>query len=436
MLATCTRRVGLAALAMLAAASLSLTGCTKDLATGGSDEVRTIDESLATTIDEAMATAMQLSGSDAAIVGVWGESGEYVHAYGEGVQASAPIRAAQASQAVMCALLLDFVAQGNVTLDREVAKDLPRQPGIAGITYGQLCTATSGLADFKGGLADHFANNPTRPWSDRELLAQSLARSPLAEPGTAQHLSDTGALLLARALEQLSTTSLDELLAERVFRPGGMHSSSYPSDPLHQVTLPNGGMTGLSYTFQGGAPVCTIAGEEEGSTVPAEAAAVPQVSPSMLSGAGATITTITDLKRFYEHYLSGGFGENSAELITTLSAPIPEPAEGEDAPESEEAEPPAVDGWTFGLEKQGSLFGQSGAITGTMTAAYHDPAGKFTVVVTLNNAGAGAAFAKALAFQLAAIAGANVEWSAEDQAALLQERAICQPPAAEEAAAE
>lgn len=427
MAATRIRRARVATLSLLTAAALALTGCTSNGIMGGDGEVNTVDAELATSIDEAIASALQLSGATEAIVGVWGPSGDYVHAYGDGIKANAPIRAAQASQAVMCALLLDLVDEGKLKLDRPVSKDLPRQVGITDITYGQLCEATSGLADFKvAAITDIFTNNPTRPWSDRELLAQSLAHSPVHTPGAEQHKSDTNALLLARALRQVTEVSIAQSLNDRVFEPSGMLHSEFPSDLNTQTQLPKGGMNGRTYPSSGGVPVCTTPGETEGEVVPLEPTEVMNVSPSMLGGAGATVTTVTDLKKFYERYISGEFGASSAKLINSLSAPAPAPpAEGETA-----AEPP-VDGWTFGLEKQGPLFGKSGAITGTLTAAYHDPVGKFTVVVSINNSSATSRFVRSLAFELAAIAGAGVEWSAEDQAEALAAAAVCQPPAEE-----
>jgi len=428
-----TRRASVVAIALLSVVGLGLTSCTNGSFLGGDDEVNSVSADLAGSIDGAVENAMQLSGSNSAVVGVWTASGDYVHGYGEGVTASSPIRAAQATQPVVCAALLDMVDKGKLKLDREVAKDLPRQVGIDGITYGELCTATSGLADFKSvTTADIFANNPTRPWSDRELFAQALAHSPLSEPGAQQHVSDTGSLLLARALHQVSNVRIDELLKNEVFDPSEMRSSFYPREILTDNELPANGMTGRTYASSGGAPVCTVPGEAEGETVAAEPTPTPLVSPSMLNGAGGTVTTVTDLKRFYERYVSGGFGAGSAELVATPSAPAAQPAEGEAAPEA------PVDGWTFGLEKQGPLFGMSGAMTGTITAAYHDPTGKFSVVVALNNSSAGAGFAKALAFQLAALAGDQVGWSAEDQAGTLASLAVCQPPAPapEEAPAE
>ena len=174
------RRIRVTSLALLAAATLGLTACTGNGGALGAAEANTVDAGLATRIDEAVSSAMTQSGSTAAIVGVWtGSAGDYVRAYGDGVAANAAIRGAQATQPVMCALLLELVDDGVVALDREVSQDVTRQVGIEGITYGQLCTAQSGLADFKGRVSDIFVNNPTRPWSDRELLAQGLAQSPL-----------------------------------------------------------------------------------------------------------------------------------------------------------------------------------------------------------------------------------------------------------------
>lgn len=440
-----TRRARVAALSLLTAVTLGVTSCSNGTFIGGSDEVNTIGAGVSAELDSAIEAAMQLSASSAAVVGVWSASGEYVHAYGDGLDASASIRAAQASQPVMCALLLDLVAQGTLDLDREVSEDLPRQVRIEGITYRQLCDGTSGIAGFLSpALIDVFTNNPTRAWSDRELFAHSLAHSPLAAPGTEVHPSDGAPLLLARALSQLTKTSINSLLQDHVFGPSEMRASRFPSDLAADTTLPKGGMTGVTYPSAGGLPVCTAVeptedGEEgETETVTLEATPVAEVSPSMLGTAGATVSTVTDLKRFYERYLAGGFGaDGSASLVTSLTVPPPPPVEeGEEeaAPQTEadETEPETpTDGWTFGVEKHGPLYGMSGAMTGSATAAYHDPASGFTVVVALNNAGGGAAFAQALAFQLAVIAGANVDWTEEDQTAVLAQHAVCQPASEE-----
>jgi hypothetical protein len=68
-------------------------------------------------------------------------------------------------------------------------------------------------------------------------------------------------------------------------------------------------------------------------------------------------------------------------------------------------------------------------MTGSLTAAYSDPATGLPVVVAPNNSSAGAALSQALAFQLAALSGAELPWSAEDQGGRLTELAVCQPAA-------
>lgn len=422
------RRIRVTAISALSVVALALTGCTGGDGGESGGDVNTIDGGIASGIEAAVQQAMTLSGSTSAIVGVWqNDDSAYVQAFGEGVTANSRIRAAQASQPVMCALLLDLVSEGRLSLDRKIVKDMTRQVGVDDVTYGQLCTATSGLADFKIGISDIFANNPTRPWSDRELVAQGLARSPLSWPGLDVHPSDTNALLLGRALRIATGESLPQLLQDHVFSQAGMESSYYPENPQTDLTLPAGGMTGYTYPLSGGAAVCEV-----------DKIDVSKVAPAMLAGAGATVTTVTDLKDFYSQYLGGAFGEGSAELIAqTTSTDNPKRDEnGDPLPAEEGDEPdPSARQWGFGLEQVGPLYGLSGSMTGTITAAYHDPASGFSVVVALNNSTAGAVFARALALQLAALGGEEVSWTADDQAAVLAGMAVC-PPSEEEAPAE
>lgn len=412
------QRTRFAAVALLATAALGLTACTGGSAAAPSGDVATLDQGLSTSIDDAIATAMQQSGSTQAVVGVWSGDNAYVRGYGDGVDGSSLIRGAQATQPVMCALLLDFVADGTVTLDRLVEKDLTRQSGIDEVTYDQLCGMTSGLADYKATIADVFVNNPTRPWPEQELIAQGLAGSPLPWPGRDVNVSDTNALVLSRALHVKTGEAISDLLKARVFEPAGMGSSYFPG--LTSTSISGDTLSGLAYPSSGGAPVCEAGVAEK-----------PDVSPSMLGGAGATVTTVTDLKNFYEHYFDGTFGGKSAQRVTE-TVPLQNPER--DADGNPTSEPDAAAGeWAFGTEKIGPFFGRSGAITGTLTAAYHDPESGFSVVVALNNSSAGAAFVKTLAFELAALAteagaGPELTWTAAQQAELLAAAAICQAP--------
>ena len=361
---------------------------------------------------------MELSKSTSAIVGIWDSKGNaYVRGYGdESVHADTKIRAAQASQPAMCALLLDLVQDGKVSLDREVSKDLTRQVGLEGVTYRHLCTMQSGIADYKTDIKSIFANNPTRFWPEQELIAQGLADSPLSWPGLDVHQSDTNAVILARALRVLTRDDISTLLADRVFDKAGMDSSTYPA--LDSLTVGGSPLPATAFPVQGGSPVCD-AGPN----------ALPEVSPSMLSGAGATVTTVTDLKRLYEHYFDGTFGGKDAGVVKEL-LPVKNPARNEQGEPTEELDT-AGNQWAFGMEKVGPMYGRSGAITGTLTSSYRDPDTGFTVVVSLNNSSAGMSFVRAFAFELTAIAagagaGPEVSWSAESQLEAMTKSAVCQ----------
>ena len=416
--------VRIAAIGAIAVAALALTACSGGQSLAVSGDANTVSGDLSANIDAAVESAMQLSGSTEAVVGVWSEDGEYVRGFGDGIDGKTRFRGAQSTQPVVCALLLDAVERGDVKLDDPVTKHLPRQSGIGDITYAQLCEMRSGLADYKSSYADIFVNNPTRPWPEQELIAEGLAHSPKSKPGTDFLQSDTNAVLLGRALSVEAAQSLPSLLSERVFSQAGMPSSYYPA---YSATEVNGdALQELTYPSAAGAPVCD-AGVTE----------LTDVSANMLAGAGATVTTVTDLKSFYEHYLAGDFGDKK--LVNDDQPTVNPERDGEGNPTNE----PEDNGvhWSFGMEKVGPLYGRAGAITGTISAAYHDPASGYTVVVALNNSSAGASFARSLAFELAAIStaagsGPELSWSADDQAANLTAGAVCQGAPAEEAPAE
>lgn len=416
------RRARLAAVGAISVSALALAGCTGSGEGGGSTDVATVSEGFASGIDEAIGTAMELSHSSSAIVGIWTpESGEYVRAYGDGeIDSGAHFRAAQSSQPFMCALLLSHVADGRIELGTKVSEDLTRQVGIGDATYEQLCKQTSGLADFKSAFQDINVNNPTRPWSDRELLAQSLVNSPLSWPGLDVHRSDSNALLLGRALNVGQDASVSEMLQNRVFGPANMSSTYVPASG--ELEMRGEAMIGQSFPSSGGKAVCD-----------ADPVDMTQVAPSILGTASSSVTTVTDMKRFYDQYFAGTFGNEETTPLLTDSFPTENPErddQGEPVGDPPE-ETPGQQKWSFGVENVGPLYGLSGAVPGTLSAAYQDPETGYTVVIALNNSSAGAGFAKNLAFQLASISAENgvameVPWTVDGQAEALSEGAVCQ----------
>lgn len=373
-----------------------------------------MSEATASAVQKVVKTALKQSGSTEALVGIWAPwEGDFVQGIttdGSTLSLDTPFRAAQSSQTVVCAALLSLVNDGELELKRKVSKDLPRQVGIEGITYGQLCEGTSGLADFKKGFEEAFANNPTRLWPERELIAAGIVRSPLAEPGKAFHHSDTNALLLGKALSVVTQQSLAEILEERVFDETDMNRSTYP-EPT-ELKLSDQSFKSSVYPIKAGALQCDAL------------TAVDAVSNSMLAGAGGTVSTLTNLRDFYAKYLSGSFEAGSTKDIVKKTLPFT--AATAEAPAS-------IETWGFGLMNIGPLWGNAGSMTGTISAVFHDPTSGYTVVVALNNSSAGADYAKNLALKLTSVVAekapgglADLPWSEEEVTAALSEGAVCQ----------
>lgn len=411
-----------AVISALAVGSLVLTACTSDddgLPKGG---LNSVSDTVSQGVDETIEQAMEVSKSSEAIVGVWmPDDTAYVTTYGnEDLTANAPIRAGEASAPEGCAVLLELVQRGILELDREIVEDLPRQVGIEGITYADLCQGTSGLAEYKN-VYEPMANaNPERPWNPNELFAQGLTKSPLPGKGEDVYISNTDAVVLARALRAATGKSLNYLLNTYVFEPAKMSRTDYPD--MSKTEAPDGAMNAFTYPRSGGDPVCD-----------ADPIQLENVSPTLLGGAGATITTADDLHKFYASYFAGEFG--GKKLFNSVSEPqsLVNPKRDKDDKIVEEAPEPkegqVVNEYAFGTEKIGPLYGRVGSLPGTMTASYIEPETGFTVVVSLNNSAGKDAIAKSAAFAIAAKAaeeaGFEIPWDAEAQSKQLDSLAIC-----------
>ncbi|MGR4011082.1 serine hydrolase domain-containing protein [Leucobacter sp. 1207-22] len=416
MFATFARRTRVATVGALAVVALSLTACSGTGQIGGDSSSSTVSDGLAGSFETAVKNAMEKSGSTEAVVGVWTSEGEYVQGFGEGIDGGSQFNAAQTATPFACAILLDKVGKGELKLDQPVADVLSRQAHLDDITFEQLCTQRSGLADYKKGFENINLVTPERRFEEQELLANTFARSPLSWPGLDFHESDANALLLSRALRIDSAVSERDLYADSLFGVVGMKSSYIPA--VDEVHLAEDGLSPLAYPKSGGDVVCD-----------AEDISVSGVSTSMISGPGAAVTTVTDMKRFYDAYFDGTFGGPKQAGVTTKVEPATNPERDKEGNPTNEIEAGGPE-WGFGVEKVGPLLGHAGTLTGTMSAAYQDPETKFTVAVALNNSTAGTGFARALAFELAAIAAENgaapeMGWTAEAQANVIAEKAVC-----------
>jgi serine-type D-Ala-D-Ala carboxypeptidase/endopeptidase len=139
-------------------------------------------------------------------------------------------------------LLADMVLGGEVALEDPLSWHLPsprpewrhREP-----TLLELATHRSGLPNtpgpmLRGGLAYALGLSGNNPWAwltQTEYERLVAAESPRRAPGKRVRYSSRAVGLRGDALAARAGTSYDELLAERILRPLGMHRTSVQVSP-------------------------------------------------------------------------------------------------------------------------------------------------------------------------------------------------------------
>ena len=171
-----------------------------------------------------------------------------IHAFGKqtydadgvAVTADTIFDAASLTKPVVTGSLIAMLSEtGQIDLDAPVARYLPEWSAgpnpewRAKVTVRHLLTHTSGLPAHR----DYYKTLKTR----REIVAHALAEPLAAEPrssavagaslqrpgGSASEYSDIGFILLGEIIERVTGRPLDELAAERIFGPLGMHDSMF-----------------------------------------------------------------------------------------------------------------------------------------------------------------------------------------------------------------
>jgi D-alanyl-D-alanine carboxypeptidase len=374
-------------------------------------------------LDAALTDAMTLAGASGAIAGVWAPwAGHWVDAAGtttlkgdEPVSPAMRFRIGANTRSMTCTVLLRLVDEGTVALDDPVTDYLERTPGVDGITLGQLCQGTSGLADYRSELAAQFVNNPTRQWPPLELVSSALASTRTGAPGIAWHDSAGGYVLLGMALEAATHSDWPTLYQKYIVNPLHLQSTSYPGPAELTITgsHPHGYATGRQ---PNGALMCGTVED------------VTEISTSMAGVSGGVVSNLADMKTWSEALASGTLLSTASKKKqwTTVSM-------GKNAP--------SWQGYGLGAVQIGPFRGESGAITGFSSAMLSDPVSGLTVVVMLNNSSSGAALAQHLAQRLASIAAKlpptkgtsapliEIPWSEAQMVQAIKKDAVCQPKA-------
>src|SRR5215216_5270337 len=207
-------------------------------------------------------------------------------------------------------LLLQAEADGILSLDDTIDKYVDDVPNGDKITLRQMANMTSGIASYTENKQwqNEFFSDHERVWKPEELVQVGIKDSPLFDPGTQWHYSNTNTLLLGLVLQQVTGESIGQLYGEWIIEPLGLNGTSFPdADP--SIADPHA----QGYTLQGQ----SSGGELIDAT---------DWNPSEAWTAGEMISTVEDLL-VYGRALGTGEGllpsEQQAERLDSFVSDLP-----------------------------------------------------------------------------------------------------------------
>ncbi|MGW3415916.1 serine hydrolase domain-containing protein [Streptomyces sp. NPDC000888] len=169
---------------------------------------------------------------------------------GRPVEVTDHMRIASTAKAYSGAVSLQLVDRGKLRLSDTVGKVLPRLPHAwHRVTLRQLLNHTSGLPDFSADpeFLTLVTENPRRHFDSRRLL-DFVADEPLVfRPGSRYAYSNSDNIAVALMAEVVTGRRYEDLLAQLVYRPLDLRSTSLPQgyrmpEPYmhgYDVTPPN-----------------------------------------------------------------------------------------------------------------------------------------------------------------------------------------------------
>ncbi|TDD25793.1 class A beta-lactamase-related serine hydrolase [Nonomuraea diastatica] len=209
--------------------------------------------------------------------------------------------------------VLQQVARGTIELDAPIGRYLPGLvPGERGerVTVRMLLNHTSHIADYVGpafpslleGKTSSLDEHRFRTIKPAELVKLGLEATPTGEPGaTPGSYSNTNYVIIGLLLEKVTGEDAERHITRNVIRKAGLRHTSYPRTP--RIPGPHSKAYESWY----------------GLIDPPRDYSVYDMS--WASTAGAVVSTMDDLNRFYRELLRGRL--IGAEQLTEMQKTVP-----------------------------------------------------------------------------------------------------------------
>lgn len=295
-----------------------------------------------------------------AVVGVFTPEGEWVLTRGyANVNAKRAVRRddrfgiRSVSKSFTVTALLRLVDRDEVGLDDPISQYVEGVPGGEGITLRELAAMTSGLPDYTDSpeVRAALGEDPTREWTDRELVDAAFALPVEFAPGIEYSYTNTNTILLGMVVEAATGKAFGDALRQLVLRPLRLSDTSYA--PGRPIPDPHA----LSYD------VDPDTGE----------ATRVDVDSSAFSTAGGIASTLDDLRVWVESLVTGSLLEKSTQWQRVAAARVA-------------TDGPVYDRYGLGIGEIDGWWGHTGQGLGYQAAAFHDPVDDATIVVLVNSA--------------------------------------------------
>ena len=210
---------------------------------------------------------------------------------GEAPPLDGEVRIGSISKTFTAVVTMQLVQEGKITFDEPIETYLPgliRGEGIDGskITVRQLLQHTSGLPEYSDqiGLDDPFANRD-KYYSARDTLDLALSKPAAFEPGSQFKYTNTNYIVLSLLAEKVTHRPLAEQITKRIIEPLGLTHTYLPGPGEENIR----GTHPHAYTRNNQGQLEDITRQD----------------PSAAGGAGAMISTPSELTKFIQATLNG-----------------------------------------------------------------------------------------------------------------------------------
>ncbi|GAA2215365.1 serine hydrolase domain-containing protein [Nonomuraea monospora] len=226
-------------------------------------------------------------------------------------------RLGSSTKTFVATMVLQLVAEGELSLDTPVAGHLTQFGLDERITVKMLLQHTSGVYNYTGeldaegnfvpgiiGVGKDLVEQRLRSFRQEELVRFALSKPARFEPGTNWSYSNTNYTLAQLLIEKVTGRSFAEELDRRIVKPLGLKHTLAPST---RTTIPGPHSHGY-YRY-----------EDAGTWKVVD---VTRQNPSYLGAAGGMIATSEDLHTFFSALNSGKL--LPAGLLTEMREPHPQ----------------------------------------------------------------------------------------------------------------